>query len=59
MDFYDCEPDPGGHYLCKNGQRVARFNDLKTAEAVREGYVTQEAERFEACDLNEHQRLNT
>jgi hypothetical protein len=50
MDFYDFEPDPNGHYLCKNGKRVARFNDLKTAEAVRERYIMEEAERFDTYD---------
>ena len=51
--FYDLEPDGANdsHYLCETSGgktvRIARFNDLAKAEAVRERFRRMEAERYE------------
>ena len=47
--FYDLEPDGanGSHYLCENGVRIARFNDLAKAEAVRESFMRDVAAEYE------------
>jgi hypothetical protein len=47
MDFYDIEPRAGSHYLLKNGQAIARFDELARAEEVRTGRVAAVAKRFE------------
>jgi hypothetical protein len=52
MDFYDIEPRAGSHYLLKNGQEIARFDQLERAEKVRAGCVA-----AIAASLDRAQRL--
>ncbi len=57
--FYDLEPDGANdsHYLCETSGgkrvRIARFNDLAKAEAVRERFMRMEAERSENVEEQE------
>jgi len=57
--FYDLEPDGANdsHYLCETSGgkrvRIARFNDLAKAEAVRERFTRMEAERSENVEEQE------
>ena len=59
--FYDLEPDGANdsHYLCENGVRIARFNELAKAEAVRESFMSDVAAMYErkADDLNRQQEM--
>ena len=47
--FYDIEPDGANesHYLCENGKRILRFNELEKAEIVRGHFMNAEAVRMQ------------
>jgi hypothetical protein len=58
IKFYDLEP--GGkndsHYLSENGVRIARFNDLAKAEAVRERFMRDVADELNRQEMHQHER---
>ena len=47
MDFYDIEPRAGSHYLFKNGQEIARYNELARALQVRTQVVAELAQELQ------------
>ena len=58
IKFYDLEPDGknDSHYLSENGVRIARFNDLAKAEAVRERFMRDVADELNRQEMHQHER---
>ena len=48
MNFYYIIPGgKDGHYVCENGNFIARFDELAKAEALRQTLVDRLAEEYE------------
>ena len=58
IKFYDLEPDGknDSHYLCENGVKIARFNDLAKAEAVRERFMRDVADELNRQEMHQYER---